>query len=53
VKCSTTTDVSDRYQRILATAPGAGALAGAEEQVTTAAELKESHAHTVAVLALD
>ncbi|HJZ25166.1 MAG TPA: hypothetical protein VJ370_02715 [Streptosporangiaceae bacterium] len=35
--------MSDRYQGILASAPGAGALAGAEEQVMTAAELKESH----------
>jgi len=33
----------DRYRGILASAPGAGALAGAEEQVMTAAELKESH----------
>jgi hypothetical protein len=40
---ATTTGVSDRYQGILASAPGAGALAGAEEQVMTAAELKESH----------
>jgi hypothetical protein len=45
--------VSDRYQRILATASAAETLAGAEEQVMTAAELRESHVHTVAVLAHD
>jgi hypothetical protein len=45
--------VSDRYQGILASAPGAGALAGAEEQVMTAAELKESPVYPVAVMALD
>ncbi len=45
--------VSDRYQRILATASGAETLAGAEKQVMNAAELKEPHVHTVAILALD
>jgi hypothetical protein len=45
--------VSDRYQRILAAASAAETLAGAEEQVMTAAALRESHVHTVAVLAHD
>jgi hypothetical protein len=50
---ATPTGVSGRHQRILATAPGAGTLAGAEAQVMTAAKLKESNVHAVVVLALD